>query len=85
MNLDYFVTYTDTFAGEANYSWVRRCEVSMPDESRYAHRRYYRGELMRKVKRVLGLTGVRGRLESYGEQIAFRPAHSCTVVFIVLR
>lgn len=27
----YYVEWTDTFAGEANYSWVRRTDISVPE------------------------------------------------------
>ena len=33
----YDVEYTDTFAGEANYSWVRRAVVSVPDLAHYGY------------------------------------------------
>jgi hypothetical protein len=39
-------------------------------------------ELMRKAKAAVGLTGVRGRKESFGDTIAFYPYGSCTVLFI---
>ena len=31
------VEYTDTFAGEANYSWVRRAVVEMPELTHYGY------------------------------------------------
>ena len=30
---DYFVEITDTFSGEANYSWATRYKVTAPDEN----------------------------------------------------
>lgn len=66
---------TDTFGGEANYSWVRRGEVFLfPGASDLAR--------VRAVKKALGLEGVPCKRESYGEQIVLRPVGSCTVCFI---
>lgn len=87
------VEYTDTFAGEANYSWVKRAAVTMPDFVHYhytggadgtyakANRAYMR-ELMRKAKAAVGLTGVRGVREDVGGIIEFRPYRSNTVLFV---
>ena len=65
--------YTDTFGGEANYSWVRRATIPVAGSRR---------ALMRRAKAALGLSGVRGRVSEYGEMIEFRPYRSCTVMFI---
>jgi len=87
----YNVEYTDTFAGEANYSWVRRATVHVPELTHYGYdggTNYARAnkianrELMRKAKAAIGLTGVRGRVERYGDTIEFRPYRSCTVMFV---
>ena len=64
---------TDTFGGEANYSWVRRATIPAT-ESRRA--------LMRRAKAALGLSGMRGRSYDYGDRLEFRPSGSCTVMFI---
>ena len=39
---------------------------------------------MRKAKAAVGLSGVRGKVDSYlgGDHIAFYPYRSCTVMFI---
>jgi hypothetical protein len=67
--------YTDTFGGEANYSWVKRGEVFLlPNASDLAR--------VRAVKKALGLEGVPCKREEYGEQIVLRSVGSCTVVFI---
>jgi len=67
--------YTDTFGGEANYSWVKRGEYverfGVPD----AH-------IVRKVKALLGLTGVRCKRTHYGDMIELRPEGRATVLFI---
>lgn len=66
---------TDTFGGEANYAWVRRGEVELPEGA---------SDLMLvcRVKKALGLEGVRCIREEYGEQIVLRPVGNCTVIFI---
>jgi hypothetical protein len=85
------IEYTDTFSGEANYSWVRRASVAMPELTHYGYdggtnyakaNQVYERELMRKAKAAVGLTGVRGVRSSHGETIEFRPHGSCTVLFI---
>lgn len=86
------VEYTDTFAGEANYSWVRRATVELlasePDHVYTSaatvarKRRAYNRELVMKAKAAMGLTGVRGRMFNYGDMFEFRPYRSCTVMFI---
>lgn len=90
----YDVEYTDTFGGEANYSWVRRATVTMPELTHYGYdggtnygaaNRVYNRELMKRAKAAVGLTGVRGRRADIGEDIEFRPARSCTVMFITPR
>ena len=85
------IEYTDTFGGEANYSWVRRHTVTMPELTQYGYdggtnyakaNKTYERELMRRAKALVGLTGVRGVSDSYGETTTFRPYGSCTVLFI---
>lgn len=91
MSNTYQYEYTDTFAGEANYCWVKRGKVSMPELTHYGYdgsqgytraNRIEKRELMRKVKAELGLTGMRGVTSDYGDMIEFRPYGSCTVLFI---
>lgn len=87
------VEFTDTFGGEANYCWVKRARVSVPELTHYGYtgstdgsyhkaNRLQQRELMRKAKAAVGLTGVRGRLSSYGDMLDFRPYRSATVMFI---
>lgn len=91
MSNTHIVEYTDTFGGEANYSWVRRATVDMPDSIHYGYdgshgytkaAKAYRRELMRKAKAVMGLTGVRGETVEIGEIIEFRPYGMSTVMFV---
>lgn len=67
--------YTDTFAGEANYCWVRRGRIE------YTASRTSDREIARRVKAAAGLTGVRGRSYWHGDSYEFRPYNSCTVLF----
>lgn len=70
------VEYTDTYGGQANYSWVRR--ATLPDIPNESDR-----QLMRRIKRKLGLTGMRGRFEErQGDQWTWRPWGRCTILFI---
>lgn len=85
------IEYTDTFAGEANYSWVQRHRITMPELTHYGYdgssnylrcNRIYERELMKRAKALVGLTGMRGKVDRYGDVIEFRPYRSCTVLFI---
>lgn len=89
----YQVEYTDTFAGEANYCWVKRAKVTMPELTHYGYtgsadgsysraNRVFNRELMKRAKAAMGLTGVRGRIVEYGDTMEFRPYRSCTVMFV---
>lgn len=68
-------TMTDTFAGEANYAWTRRGEIELPEG-------YSDLALVRRVKKALGIEGVRCRKEEWGETLVLRPIGQCVVVFI---
>lgn len=88
------VEYTDTFGGEANYCWVERATITMPDLTHYGYdgalgytkaNKRMEHHLMRKAKAAMGLTGVRGRREDLGDTIAFYPYGSATVMFVTFR
>lgn len=90
----YDVELTDTFAGEANYCWVRRATVSMPELTHYGYdggnnyvraNRTYQRELMRAAKAAVGITGVRGVKHDTGDGIEFRPHGACVVMFVTPR
>ena len=70
--------YTDTFGGQANYSWVKRATFELPQA---ANRR----QIVSAGKAALGLTGVRCRTSDFGEGFELRPYGSCTVLFITPR
>ena len=68
--------YTDTFGGEANYSWVRRASIELPDNATDR-------QIVRAGKAALGLTGVKCKKWDSGDFIELRPVGSCTVAFII--
>ncbi len=70
------VELTDTFGGEANYSWARRDQLELPASA--SDRR-----IVTAAKAALGLTGVRCRRFDYGEGFELRPIGSLTVAFIL--
>jgi hypothetical protein len=86
----YDVEYTDTFGGEANYCWVKRAVVSVPEWPHFKgwdgngriEPKGYKPYLMREAKRAVGLTGVRGTVVEHGDTIEFRPYRSATVMFV---
>lgn len=96
MSNTYDVEYTDTYAGDANYSWVRRAVISMPELTHYGYtgsadgsyaraNRIANRELMRRAKAEMGLTGVRGRTYHHGDMSEFRPYGMATVMFVTFR
>jgi len=72
------IEYTDTFGGEANYSWVRRATIEVPDNASDL-------TLVRLAKKVIGLTGVKCKREQWGDDIVLRPYSSCTICFITFK
>ena len=74
MNVAHF-EFTDTFAGEANYCWVKRGSFPVADNVSDT-------TVMRRAKKILGLNGVRGRTNRLGDSIEFVPYRSCTALFI---
>lgn len=69
-----YFEHTDTFGGESNYSWVRREEYTGKAESNLA--------LVRAAKKFAGISGVRSRVENYGDMLAIFPVGICQVVFV---
>ncbi len=89
----YEYEYTDTFGGDANYCWVKRGKVTVPDLVHYGYTgstdgsygradRAQRKRIMTLVKRELGLTGIKGKTDEYGVTIEFRPYGMNTVLFV---
>ena len=69
------IELTDTFAGYANYSWVRREEVD-----------YSEGmtdfQIRRLAKKTMDLTGIRGTWDSFSGSLRFRPYGICQVMHV---
>lgn len=64
--------FTDTFGGEANYSWVRRTEIEGAGIA----------DIVRKAKRWAGISGSVCLREQHGDLIALRPSGAAVVLFI---
>lgn len=67
--------HTDTFGGEANYCWVKRGDMELPDNTS-------RRAVVRRVKSALGLSGVKCKTEDFGDSLRLRPTGICQIVFI---
>ncbi len=67
------VEITDTYGGEANYSWVRRKEIEAKTP----------GGLVRAAKKAFGWENTRCRKQDCAETIILRPAGICQMMFIV--
>ena len=83
--------YTDTFAGDANYCWVKRGKVAVPDLTHYGYdgsqgyskaTKRQAAHVMRLAKAELGLSGLRGNRESWGDTEIFRPYGMNTILFV---
>jgi hypothetical protein len=73
--ITYHCELTDTFGGEANYSWVRRETIEVPDNATDR-------QIITKAKAALGLTGTRCRTYSMGDSWELRPYGACVVAFV---
>ena len=82
--------YTDTFAGEANYCWVKRGSVRVPELTHYGYdgsNGYSKAdkaqtrELIKRVKRALGVSDKHVK-ENYGDMIRLDFKRAGTVCFI---
>lgn len=69
------IEVTDTFGGEANYSWVRRFPLSVADGAT-------RPQIIRAAKASIGWTGHRCEVEEYGEDYIIRPRGICQIAFV---
>lgn len=69
------IEVTDTFAGEANYSWVKRFSIpSHKGESELA--------TMRRAKKAAGLNGIRCNVSDYGDSWRLDVQGACICAFI---
>lgn len=66
--------YTDTFAGQANYAWIKRAEFSVSE--------YDLPQIKKMGKKLAGISGVPGRWQTIGETLQFKPYRCATVLFI---
>lgn len=66
---------TDTFGGEANYSWVNRVTFNVP---RGASRR----TVVKHGKAALGLTNIRCQTDDCGTWITVKPYGMCQIAFL---
>ena len=89
--MSYDVELTDTFGGEANYCWRKHAKITMPELTHYGYdgaanycaaNKKFKRELMKRAKAAMGLTGVRGRTERWGDGYEFRPYGLLQVMFI---
>lgn len=93
MSNKYSYEHTDTFGGEANYTWVKRGTVTMPELTHYGYtgstdgsyakaNRIARREIVKAVKARCNLTGVRCETEWTGSFCTIRPRGSNEIIFI---
>ena len=75
MTIKWRVEYTDTFAGQANYSWCERYEF-------FIDRKAGRQRIVQAAKALAGLSGVRCRSYESGDGYTLYPHNTCTVLFI---
>lgn len=68
-----YIEQTDTFGGEANYSWVRRwtCKAEMTERL-----------VVRLAKKLAGYTGKKCRVDTCGDEMTIKPRGICEVVFV---
>ncbi len=74
--INFMVELTDTFGGEANYSWVKRVKISVKSDASDL-------KIIRAAKRALNLSGVRAKTERFGDGFMIRPLKMCMVAFVI--
>ena len=70
------VELTDTYGGQANYSWVRHFHTESASDSRLA--------IVRAAKRVCGFNGLKANVEEWGELIVIKPRGYNQVCFVTV-
>ena len=68
------VEITDTFGGEANYSWVDRLEIAYSNQSMRS--------ILKTVRNHFGITCKLNKKEDYGDMIKYKFANACICMFI---
>lgn len=78
--MPYQIEVTDTFGGDANYCWVNRETVNVPDtlQDQTKIRRF----LIREAKAFAGWTGLRAEVFDFGDSYEIRPRGICQVCFV---
>jgi hypothetical protein len=73
--MTYNLEMTDTFGGEANYSWLRHGQLDAPSGAS-------RRTLVRRAKAWGGLTGVSCEVSVCGDMIMIKPRWQCVIMFV---
>lgn len=68
---------TDTYGGDANYSWVKCGKIRCKPSENYSDL-----AAVRRVKKDAGWENVRCKREDYSDMIVLRPSGQCAVMFI---
>ena len=68
------VEMTDTFGGEANYSWVNRYEFECGNMTD--------AQVERKARKLVGLSGVRTRRQDLGDMVRWDIPCACICAFL---
>lgn len=68
---------TDTFNGEANYSWVKRGKIECKPGENYSDL-----AAVRRVKAALDVSGVRSKTTDYGDWLEIRFPGQNIVCFV---
>jgi hypothetical protein len=69
--------HTDTFGGEANYSWVNRLTIEVSDNKPLTRR-----QLVRRAKKFADMSRYRADVSDFGDMISIQPKALCQIVFI---
>ena len=72
----YDIEMTDTFGGEANYCWVRRATIEVPDGTDTSR------IIVRRAKKALGITGRHKLITATGDLIRLDLTGACICIFI---
>jgi|TARA_R110000823_G_scaffold67301_2_gene157091 hypothetical protein len=75
MQLIATIELTDTFSGEANYSWVKRKSFNCTGMSD--------GAIVRKARNLVGIGGIKTVKSEYGEDIRWDFPGQCVVAFLM--
>jgi len=72
----FYAEYTDTFGGEANYSWVKRSNFEIRDNASMR-------SVLQRARKELGLTGAKGKIiGDFGDEYHWKPRNCCTILMV---